>query len=237
MAPRRIGILGGTFDPVHWGHLEAAFAAESALSLMRVLIVTSSTPPHRPQPHASSYHRFAMVSLALGGRAGWRASDLELRDDSRSYTAATLQKFHERGYTPAELYFIIGSDAFGDIMSWMDYPAILGYAHFAVVARPGYPINDLPHRLPTLANRMVRSPFDAIGHIDPMIVLIDAPTTDVSSSAIRDRRVRGQTIAGLVPGPVQQHIEQHGLYTSMSPGRRAIDAPAIEAAGRLHGED
>ena len=237
MAPRRIGILGGTFDPIHWGHLEAAFAAESALSLMRVLVVTSNTPPHRPQPHASSYHRFAMVALALGGRAGWRASDLELRDDSRSYTAATLQKFHERGYSPAELYFIIGSDAFADIMSWMDYPAILEDTHFAVVARPGHPIDDMPHRLPTLANRMVRPPLDAISHIDPMIVLIDAPTTDVSSSAIRDRRARGETIAGLVPGPVQQHIEQHGLYTSMSPGRRASAAHAIEAAGRLHGED
>ncbi len=72
MVPRRIGILGGMFDPVHWGHLEAAFAAESALGLMRVLVVTSSTPPHRSQPHASSYHRFAMVSLAVAGRAGWR---------------------------------------------------------------------------------------------------------------------------------------------------------------------
>ena len=239
--PRRIGILGGTFDPIHWGHLEAAFAAEAALNLMRVFVVTSRTPPHRPQPHASSYHRFAMVSLAVNGRAGWVASDLELRDDSRSFTAATLQKFHERSYWPAELYFIIGSDAFGEIMSWMDYPAILEYAHFAVVARPGHPLDDLARRLPTLATRMVRPPLnetgDAIRDVAPMIILIDAPTADMSSSAIRDRRALGETVAGLVPGPVQQHIEQHGLYTSMSPGRRASDAPAIEAAGRLHGKD
>ena len=194
-------------------------------------------PPHRPQPHASSYHRFAMVSLAVGGRAGWRASDLELRDDSQSYTAATLQKFHERGYKPSELYFILGSDAFADIMSWMNYPAILDLAHFAVVSRPGHPIDDMPHRLPTLAGRMVRPPLDAISHIDPMIVLIDAPTADVSSSAIRDRRARGETIAGLVPDPVRQHIEQHGLYTPTSPGRRGSDAHTGEAAARLHGED
>jgi nicotinate-nucleotide adenylyltransferase len=237
MSIRRIGILGGTFDPIHWGHLEAAFAAESALNLMRVLVVPSSMPPHRPQPHASSFHRFAMVALAVGGRAGWRASDLELRDETQSYTSATLQKFHERGYKASELYFILGSDAFADIMSWKNYPAILDLAHFAVVSRPGYPINDVPHRVPQLANRMVRPPLDAISHIDPMVVLIDAPTADVSSSAIRDRCARGESLASLVPDPVRQHIEQHGLYTPPSPGRRVSDAHTGKAAARLHGQD
>ena len=233
----RWGILGGTFDPIHWGHLEAAFAAESALNLMRVLVVPSSMPPHRPQPHASSFHRFAMVSLAVAGRAGWRASDLELRNEAQSYTSATLEKFHERGYKASELYFILGSDAFADIMSWMNYPAILDLAHFAVVSRPGYPVNDLPHRLPHLAGRMVRPPLDAISHIDPMVVLINASTADVSSNAIRDRRARGESLASLVPDPVRQHIEQHGLYTTPSPGRRASDAHPDEAAARLHGQD
>ncbi len=236
---RRIGVLGGTFDPIHWGHLEAAFAAESALGLQRVQVVTSNMPPHRPQPLASSYHRFAMVSLAVSGRAGWRASDLELRDNARSYTAATLQKFHERGYAPTELYFIIGSDAFAEIKSWMDYPAILSYTHFVVISRPGHPVDDMPNRLPTLASRMERPRMDqhALPSGDPMIVLIDAQTADVSSTAIRDRCARGETIAGLVPDPVRQHIEQHGLYVSMGPGRRKSDANAGGAAGRLHGED
>jgi nicotinate-nucleotide adenylyltransferase len=237
MSIRRIGILGGTFDPIHWGHLESAFAAEASLNLMRVLVVPSSMPPHRPQPYASSFHRFAMVSLAVTGRAGWRVSDLELRDESQSYTSATLQKFHERGYKASELYFIVGSDAFADIMSWMNYPLILDMAHFAVVSRPGYPIDDIPHRLPQLASRMVRPPLDAISHIDPMIVLIDAPTADVSSSAIRDRRARGESLATLVPDPVRQHIEQHGLYVPATPGRRWNDTHAVEAATRLHGED
>jgi nicotinate-nucleotide adenylyltransferase len=237
MSIRRIGILGGTFDPIHWGHLEAAFAAEAALNLMRVLVVPSSLPPHRAQPHASSFHRFAMASLAVTGRAGWRVSDLELRDEARSYTSATLQKFHERGYKASELYFIVGSDAFADIMSWMNYPLILDMAHFAVVSRPGHPIADIPHRLPPLASRMVRPPLDAISHIDPMIVLIDAPTADVSSSAIRDRRARGESVATLVPDPVRQHIEQHGLYMPATPGRRWSDAHVAETAARLHGEE
>jgi nicotinate-nucleotide adenylyltransferase len=237
MSIRRIGILGGTFDPIHWGHLEAAFAAETTLNLMRVMVVPASLPPHRPQPHASSFHRFAMASLAVSGRAGWRVSDLELRDESQSYTSATLQKFHDRGYKASELYFILGSDAFADIATWMNYPAILDAAHFVVISRPGHPVDDIPHRLPNLAHRMVRPPLDAISHVDPMIVLIDTPTADVSSSAIRDRRARGESIATLVPDPVRQHIEQHGLYTPASPGRRASDRPAGEPAARLHGQE
>jgi nicotinate-nucleotide adenylyltransferase len=237
MSIRRIGILGGTFDPIHWGHLEAAFAAETALNLMRILVVPSSLPPHRPQPHASSFHRFAMASLAVAGRAGWRASDLELRDESQSFTSATLQKFHDRGYKASELYFILGADAFADIASWVNYPAILDDAHFAVISRPGHPVGDIPHRLPQLASRMVQPPLDAISHIDPMIVLIDAPTANVSSSAIRERRSHSESIVSLVPDPVRQHIEQHGLYTPQWPGRRASDAPAGQAAARLHGQN
>src|SRR5260221_7177061 len=98
MSIRRIGILGGTFDPIHWGHLEAAFAAESALALMRVLVVPSSMPPHRAQPHASSFHRFAMVSLALGGRARWRAPGPQPPGEGQSYTSAALHKVLERGH-------------------------------------------------------------------------------------------------------------------------------------------
>jgi nicotinate-nucleotide adenylyltransferase len=237
MSFRRIGIMGGTFDPIHWGHLEAAFAAETALKLMRLLVVTSHVPPHREPPRASSYHRFAMVALAVAGRTGWRASDLELRLDTESYTADTLRLFHERGYAPAELFFILGADAFAEIQSWKDYPAVLEYAHFAVVARPGHPVGDLPHRLPTLAERMIRPPLDAISHLSPMIVLIDSPTSKASSTQVRERRGQGESIAGLVPDPVRQHIEQHGLYTSQTPGRRASDADSAALAGGANGED
>lgn len=237
MSFRRIGIMGGTFDPVHWGHFEAAFAAETALKLMRLLLVTSNVPPHREAPRASSSHRFAMVALAVAGRNGWRASDLELRLDRESYTAETLRMFHERGYAPAELFFILGADAFAEIQSWKDYPQVLEYAHFAVVSRPGHPVDDLPHRLPMLAERMIKPPIDAISHLDPMIVLIDSPTSNVSATQIRDRRAQGESIAGLVPDPVRQHIEQHGLYTSNTPGRRASDSAPAAEPGRMHGED
>ena len=84
---------------------------------------------------------------------------------------------------------------------------------------------------------MVKPPLDEISHLDPMIVLIEAPTSKVSSSEIREKRANGQTIAGLVPDPVRQHIEQHGLYTSPTPGRRGSDASSAAVPGRIHGED
>lgn len=236
MTGRRVGILGGTFDPIHTGHLELGGAAKEALGLDQMFVLTANLPPHRPQPFMSAYHRFAMTAMAVAGLEGWRASDLELRTGAPSFTSVTLKRFHKRGYEPAELFFIIGADAFADVVKWKDYPAILDRAHFAVVSRPGSPVNGLPQKLDQLAGRMVRAPFGAALQDTPSIFLIDANTSDVSSTAIRRRCVNGQSIAGLVPPAVQQHIEQHGLYSSMTPGRRALDAASVPTAEGLHGE-
>jgi nicotinate-nucleotide adenylyltransferase len=237
-AARRIGILGGTFDPIHRGHLDVVEAAQAALALTRIVIVPSHVPPHRPQPVASGFHRFAMVAIAIGGRRGWSVSDMELRSPPPSYTSATLARFHTRGHAPGELFFLVGADAFVDIGTWKDYPHILDRAHFVVVSRPACRVEMLPERLPALQGRMRLPPFTAEALAEPAIILIDAATADVSSTAIRLRRAQGQSIAGMVGGGVQQHIEQHGLYTSMFSGRRASDrhTPA-PAAGRLHGQD
>jgi nicotinate-nucleotide adenylyltransferase len=237
MSMRRIGILGGTFDPIHRGHTDVAHAACTSIQLTRLLVIPANIPPHRPQPFASVYHRFAMAALAVAGRAGWSVSDLELRTDTPSYTSATLKRFHERGYAASELFFLIGADAFADIGSWKDYPEILDYAHFVVVSRPGCPAEELTHRLPLLAPRMVWTPLDPIAEMEPSIILIDSDTADVSSTAIRRARADGQSIAGMVDALVQQHIEQHGLYTPMAPGRRNVDGRSAAPAGRLHGQD
>jgi nicotinate-nucleotide adenylyltransferase len=234
-ARRRLGILGGTFDPIHRGHIDLARAAERTLALTRVFVIPAHVPPHRSQPFASSFHRFAMVSLSVAGRAGWRASDLELRSEAPSYTSTTLAKFHERGYEPTELFFIIGADAFAEIGTWRDYPHILSGAHFAVVSRPGSPALEMPRRLPLLADRMTTPRTERMPPL-PSIILIDADTADVSSTAIRARRAAGEPIVDLVDPGVQQHIEQHGLYTSMGTGRRAGDRRPEPAAGRLHGQ-
>jgi nicotinate-nucleotide adenylyltransferase len=233
MPARRIGILGGTFDPIHVGHIDVASAAESALALNRVFVIPSNVPPHRAQPRASAYHRFAMVALSVAGRPGWRALDLELRVNAPSYTSGTLTCFHERGFEASELFFLIGADAFAEITSWKDYPGILDRAHFAVVSRPGWPVSEVRARLPQLGTRIV--PIEQLDQ-EPSIVLIDGTTADVSSTAIRQRRGRGESIAGLVDRRVQQHIEQHGLYGAPIPGRRPHDQDPGPAAGRLHGE-
>ena len=237
MLTRRLGILGGTFDPVHMGHMDLADAAYGALGLTGMVLVTANVPPHRPQPVTSAYHRFAMVAFAVQERPDWRAADLELRYDAPSFTSRTLARFNDRGYQPIELFFVIGADAFFEIESWRDYPNILEAAHFAVVSRPRASVREVPERLPHLTSRLVTRPIDALSSAIPLIILLDALTADVSSTAIRDRRAAGEPITGLVLPRVEQHIEQHGLYTSMTPGRRAADAPQISPAGRLHGQD
>ncbi len=234
---RRLGLLGGPVDPIHCGHLDLADAAQRELSLTRMFVITSNIPPHRHHPHSSAFHRFAMVSLAVLDRPEWRASDLELRLNAPSYTSSTFERFHERGFAATELFFVIGADAFTEIETWRDYPRILDAAHFVVVSRPGTSVRSLRERLPRLAPRMTELPVDPLDHGTPLIILIDAHTADVSSSAIRQRLANGEPIAGLVPPHVRQHIEQHGLYRPMTPGRRAIDAPPPTPAGGLHGEE
>lgn len=230
---RRVGILGGTFDPIHRGHVDMCLAAEGALDLSRIFVIPSNVPPHRAQTHASAFHRFAMVASAIADHQAWRASDLELRHAGTSFTADTLRKFHERGYAPADLFFIIGADAFTEIATWRDYPRILDRTHFAVVSRPGHPSGALPYTLPDLGSRMVSPPLEALAVMDPSIVLIDAPTANVSSTAIRQRCAEGQSLAGLVSSRVQAHIEQHGLYAATN--RRRIDQSTQPPAEPLHG--
>jgi nicotinate-nucleotide adenylyltransferase len=234
---RRIGILGGTFDPIHCGHLDLGAAAEEALDLTGILVVPANIPPHRPQPAASSYHRFAMVALALGGRASWRLSDIELRENRRSYTSLTLERLHADGFDAHDLVFITGADAFAEIETWHGYPALLDLAHFAVVSRPGHPATRLGQQLPSLAARMTTPGAASLAGAKTMIFLLDGKTADVSSTAIRQRVRMGKSIAGLVPESVRQYIEQQGLYTNAPRPADAVAAPPNAAAGRLHGQD
>jgi nicotinate-nucleotide adenylyltransferase len=237
MSARRIGLLGGTFDPIHSGHLDLATAAHAVLGLTELLVIPANVPPHRPMPFTSSFHRFAMVAAAVAGRPGWQASDLELRHETPSYTVTTLRRFHDGGYAASELFFLIGADAFAEIATWRDYPGLLDYAHFAVVSRPRFAVAELPARLLALADRMVPVARAQEVPAGPSIILIERQTADVSSTAIRTTLARGESIAGMVDARVQQHIEQHGLYGSSTPDRRDARASADPAAGRLHGQD
>ncbi len=215
---QRVGILGGTFDPIHEGHLAVAEAACAALGLDEVLFIPSHHPPHRRvEPQASRYHRFAMVALALADRPTFLASDVELLAADWSYTSVTLRRLHATAFDALQLFFITGADAFAEIATWKDYPAILDLANFVVVSRPGDPAGSIPDRLPRLRERMIvtpssdaaRPPARADG---TSIWLVQARTPDVSSTEVRRRLRSGEPIEGVLPAAVAQYIERHHLY-------------------------
>jgi nicotinate-nucleotide adenylyltransferase len=228
-----LGILGGTFDPVHNGHVEVAQAARRTLGLDRVVLLPSRIPPHRTaQPAASPFHRFAMTALAVSGTEGLEASDLELAAPGMSYTSATLERLHGLGLHATQIFFITGADAFAEIATWHRYPEVLEMAHFVVVSRPGHEASALPALLPSLASRMRACPERAQRVEGPAVFLIDWKTPGVSSTEIR-RRVRGgEGIGGLVPALVERHITRHRLYLEDS-APQGVGA----AADHLHGKD
>jgi nicotinate-nucleotide adenylyltransferase len=212
IASRRLGILGGTFDPVHFGHLDAADAARRALRLDAVLLIPSSDPPHRPaDPLASGFHRFALVALALQGVEGLRGSDMELTRNGPSYTADTLRTVARQGWLPSQIFFILGSDAFAEIATWREFPTVLDAANFVVIARPGTTLDAAAARTPALRGRL-RSPEETSGTSGTSIYLVEARTRDISSSTIRARLTARQPIDDLVPAAVARHIVAHHLY-------------------------
>jgi nicotinate-nucleotide adenylyltransferase len=227
----RVGLLGGTLDPIHVGHIETATAARRALDLACVYVLPSHIPPHRSQqPVASGYHRFAMTALAVNGIDGLAASDVELRAPGPSYTADTLTRFHEgTGLGSAQIFFITGADAFAEIETWHRYPEVLDLAHFVVVSRPGVSAESVRDRLPGLRARMITVvPGAATTEPSPRIFLVNIQTPDVSSTEVRKRLGTGMSIRSLVPAAVERHIVQHGLYAQRG-------GPL--AADHLHGQN
>jgi nicotinate-nucleotide adenylyltransferase len=242
----RIGVFGGTFDPIHLGHLSVARQAADALGLARVLLLPSRMPPHRPvDPSASTFHRFAMAALAAPADPRLEASDLELGREGTTYTADTLRALRAAGLESWQIFFITGADAFAEIATWREYPVVLGLAHFAVCSRAGMAATSLPARLPGLATRMVPVPFDvarpgaeapgldavlAAGSPETRVFLLDCATPDISSTDIRARARAGRPLAGLVPSEVDHYIRRHGLYGADSGAAGA----GRSAAGNLH---
>ena len=216
---RRLGVLGGTFDPIHYGHLGAAEAAESVLNLDQIRFIPAHDPPHRSlDPRASAFHRFALVALAIDGRAHWQVSDAELRRTGPSYTALTLKELHAEGWEPEQIYFVLGTDAFAEIATWYEFPAVLDAANFVIVARPGTTLDQavartaaIGHRLRPVGRGVDRESLDAV---NTGIYLIEASLPDISSTGIRQRLTAGQSIDDLVPAAVARYIRAQHLYDS-----------------------
>lgn len=211
---RRLGIMGGTFDPIHMGHLDVARASADALHLDQVRLLPSHIPPHRQAPGTSPLHRFAMAALAAQTDARLVADDAELRREGASYAAETLRELERQGWTPGQLFFLTGADAFAEIATWKGYPELLNLAHFVVCSRPGLAAGMVRGLLPALQGRMV----DAREFVDdgtPRVILLHAGTADVSSTAVRKALGEGDTdlaLRGMLPPAVFDHIRKHGLY-------------------------
>ena len=214
-AAHRMGLVGGTFDPVHYGHLDLAEAARVGLGLDAVTFIPANDPPHRVDPRASAFHRFALVALALEGCPGYSASDEELVSDQPSFTVQTLRRWHARGWLPSQLFFVIGSDAFAEIATWREYPAVLDAANFAVLTRPGTSLDAAIARTPELRPRVRTHAAPAAAAGTTSIFLVEARTRDVSSTLVRARLAAGESIEGFVPASVARHISANHLYTAV----------------------
>lgn len=224
----RVGLLGGTFDPIHLGHLAAARSAQEALHLSTVKFVPAARPPHRPDsPRASEYHRMEMIRRAIADVAGWEVWDLELRRHGPSYTFDTLASLHDAGLSPTQIFFITGADAFAEIATWHRYPEILDAAHFVVITRPGVPLETVRQRVPALISRMI-PPSQVADSATTRIIPIASNTPDVSSTEIRARAARGASLDNCVPAVVAAYIRENGLYRD-TPG----DGTSRVSAGTL----
>ena len=237
--PGRIGILGGTFDPFHLGHLALARTARTTLRLDEVRIVPSNVPPHRAVPGASSYHRFAMAALGIAEEPGLVLDDIEMALDGPSFTTTTLARFHDKGFTPSQIFFIVGADAFAEIATWRDYPHVLDAANFVVIARPGFTASSLAERMPSLAARMSHvdghpaHPAHLTHPAHVAILLLDLETPNVSGTRIRQRASSGASLDGLVPPLVAAHIKAHHLYQPSE----SRSASGRSAAHELHEQE
>jgi nicotinate-nucleotide adenylyltransferase len=216
----RIGVLGGTFNPVHLGHLRAAEEVAEALGLDCVLLVPSAQPPHKASgagsPLAPGAQRLAWVEAACTGNPRLAACDLEVVRGGASYTVDTLRSLVESG-AAARPVFIIGSDAFTELASWREPKQLFALADFAVMARPG-----TPGRLADWIPDPLRGDFeleaggDAARHraTGGSVRAVTIPALAISSSEIRDRVRRGRSIRYLVPEAVRRDIEASGVYAS-----------------------
>ena len=202
----KLGVLGGTFDPIHNGHLAAADAAQKTLQLDAVTLIPSHLPPHRPDPvGATGEQRYEMAALAAAGRPGWSASRIEVDRKGASYTYDTLVELRQRLRVEWQFFFILGADAFAEVATWSRYPAVLDLAHFVVVSRPGITLDSLRERVP--------SAFSPRPSAKTRVILVEAATPDISSTDIRRRVRAGEPLDGLVPDSVAAYIRQHRLYS------------------------
>jgi nicotinate-nucleotide adenylyltransferase len=221
-AARVLAILGGTFDPIHYGHLRLAADVKVALGLDEARLIPAGTPPHRAAPIASANHRLTMTELGCAEFPGLFADAREIRRPGPSYTVQTLESLcGEDAQRPLAL--MIGADAFAGLTQWWHWERLFALAHLLVVERPGTPFKPeaLPAALRTQWERRFTADAARLEHsIAGAIVRIPVTPQDISASAIRAALARGPSgagdIRGLLPAAVLAYIERNQLYRSLA---------------------
>lgn len=206
-----LGIFGGTFDPVHNGHLRLAIEVREALSLQEVRMIPLRHPPHRRTPAASSPQRLTMLKAAIHNEPFLRLDRRELMRKGPSYTVDTLTSLRsELGATP--LFLILGMDAFQSLPAWHRWEAVLDLAHIVVAARPEVSQSVPGELCSAMGSRLVKEPRGLSESPAGKILFQHVPILDISSSRIRAAVAHGRSVRYLVPDEVLRLIEKHHLY-------------------------
>ena len=217
MGQKRIGLFGGTFDPIHCGHVKAAESVQKIFSFDRILFIPSYIPPHKETLDVvSAEHRLKMVDLALSSYDRFFPSSIEIDARGTSYSIMTLNRIKEI-FPQTELFFLLGIDAFLDIETWKDYEDVLEQCSFIVMSRPGFRLDEAKKILAEkYSHRMVKVsglPAKEAGKISKhKIYLLSIETFNISSSEVREKVRKNQSIKGLVPENVENYIKERCLY-------------------------
>ncbi|MDP1671764.1 MAG: nicotinate-nucleotide adenylyltransferase [Burkholderiales bacterium] len=213
-----IGILGGTFDPIHFGHLRLAQEVADQLRLAEVRFIPSGTPPHRAAPGTLAADRLAMVRLAVAGNALFTVDPRESSSTAPGYTVDTLTALRSEVGAAQSLVMILGADAFLDLATWSRWHQLFELAHVAVAYRPGFPVDTWQSRMPQpLAAeynaRLLHQPFSV--HVAPAggIVVVPIAELNISATMIRDSLRQGKNPRYLLPDSIYQYIQEHMLYS------------------------
>jgi len=211
-----VGIFGGTFDPIHYGHLRPALELREQLALSEVRFIPASVPPHRGEPAATAQQRLAMLKLALQGSEGMRIDERELQRSGPSYMADTLRSLRDEvGAQP--LVLLLGLDAFLGLPSWHAWHSIIELAHIAVATRPGWKSDQLQlhPELAQLWHERLSEDLMSLHH-NPAgrMVMVEVTPLDISATQIRAQLRRGRSPRFLLPDPVLDYIERNKLYVS-----------------------
>jgi nicotinate-nucleotide adenylyltransferase len=212
----KIGLLGGTFNPIHLAHLRIAEEVRDACGLDRIVFIPAATPPHKSTAGEVPFrHRYAMTVLATEGNQAFTVTDLESRRAGKSYSVDSLTIL-QRETPEARFYFIVGMDSFLEIHTWKDYRRLFTLSHFVVVPRPGFSLSDRPEQLLPVA---VREEFWYDGSLGNfvhksgnLLIFLKETYLDISSTKIRQLAANKRSIKYLVTPAVEDYIRQHGLY-------------------------